>query len=943
MTPPDPAVRLRRGWPCGRVGWLSAAGAAGMVIGSAATALADPAATAASPPAAASFATDPAASGPGDELIVQMTFGRFLLTDAVIAYQTGVGLLLPLDTLSRALDFAITVDPGVGRARGWFLDESRTVELDVNAGEAVIEGRRRAWPPGAVMALEDDIYVAAPLLSEWFPLDFEIDTSALTIEVSARERMPFEDALQREQMRDRRTERGTDTSASLPRVAPDYALLSVPFVDLSIDGSAAQRGSRQARAAALVAGDLLFAGASGFATLDQTGRLRDPRLRLERRDEEGRALGFEGLTGIAVGDNFTRNIPLIATGSTGLGLSLTNQPLNRLSELDRVTLRGNVTPGWDVELYRNGTLFDFAQATSDGRYEFADVPLLAGANDLLVVLLGPQGQRSEIPQRYYAGPGLITPGQTYFDVFAGRHEERLFSTGDDTGRNGQGAGKDRWLASFETGITRNLSVASAYARVPIGDKVREFGVTGLRAQAGGVFGRFDVAYDDRGGLGAELSALTRIGETSWSLRQGWFSDFTSEDTLRSGPGLKLRTEARVEQPLLIGDLPRITSSYQIRHDRLATQSRTSGTARHALFVLPFAFAHTLDTQIAAGTPASVRGGLLASARFRARDQLRANVSYTVGGGTAINAVSFGWQRQLAQTTQLRADVSQSLAGGRSTNVTGSLTRRLGQMLVGSFAGYGSDQGALAGLNVYFSFGRGPSGGAVMRGDAMAAGGVLAARAFLDQDSDGRYSPGDQPLENVGFSGSARTIRTRADGYALLPGYSAYQSAALKLDESTLDDPYWVSSTPGFRAVSRPGRLTRVDFPVTPTGEVEGTVYLLKGAARIPVSNVRLMLIRPDGQVVSEIKSDYDGYYLFERVPPGEYRVNVDPQQIVRQRLVMPAAPAVQVQPGSEHALRGIDIVIERLPAEEAGKDLPAMPGPASASASGFDSTEGQRP
>ncbi|WP_439638977.1 hypothetical protein [Nevskia sp.] len=914
MSPPVPspaASGLVR-----RASWLVGAGAAGLLIGSAATALAN---TSTQLLGGSLMPADgAAAANPEEELIVQMTFGRFLLADAVIAYPTGSGLLLPLDTLFRAVDFAITVEADVGRAQGWFLHESRSFELDMASGEVIVEGRRRTWPPGAVQVLDGEMYVAAPLLAEWFPLQFAFDSSSLVVDVSARERMPFEAALERQQMRGRRREAEVDTSVSLPRVSPDYAFASWPMADISIDGDAVQHGARQARASALVTGDLLFAGASGFASFDDRGRLQDPRLRLERRDEEGYALGFKGVTGAAVGDTFTRNVPLIAAGSNGLGLSLTNQPLNRLSDLDRVTMRGNVTPGWDVELYRNGSLFDFAQATSDGRYEFTDVPLLPGVNDMLVVLLGPQGQRREVAERYYAGPGLITPGQQYYDVFIGQHEQRLFRSGEETERDQQGTGKDRWLASVETGITPNLSVATSFARLPVGDKVRDFGMVGLRGQLGGLFGRLDVAYDDRGGIGAEVSALTRIGETSFSLRQGWFSGFESEDTLRSGPGLKLRTEARVEQPMQLGKLPPINGTYQLRYDSLASrQQRATVSARHALFVLPFAFSHTLDAQVNAGAPVAVRGNLLASARLRARDLVRTNVTYSVGPRPRIDSVTAGWQRQVGLNTQLRADASQSIGGDRSTSVVGGISQRFRQMLVSSFAGYGSGQGMLAGISTFFSFGRGPSGGPVMRADSMASGGVVGARAFLDNDSDGRFSKGDAPLENVGFSGSARTIRTRADGYALLPGASAYQSAALRLDESTLDDPYWVAAVPGYRAVARPGRVTVLDFPVTPTGEVQGTVYLRKGDAKTAVSNVRMMLITATGRVQAEVKTDYDGYYLFERVPPGDYRVTIDPDQMIRQRLVIGEPKAVLLKPGQTNDIRGIDLVIERLPFEEA--------------------------
>ena len=210
-APPAAALRhLRRG------GWLLGASAAGLLIGSAATALAN---SANQRLGSSLIPSEGLAAVTADqELIVQLTFGRFVLNDAVIAYPAGSGVLLPLDALMRALDFAITVEADVGRAHGWFLHESRSFELDIASGEAVVEGRHVAWPPGAVQTIDGDLYVASPLLADWFPLQFAFDATSLVVEVSARERMPFEDALERQQLRARRRDPEADTSVMLPRV-----------------------------------------------------------------------------------------------------------------------------------------------------------------------------------------------------------------------------------------------------------------------------------------------------------------------------------------------------------------------------------------------------------------------------------------------------------------------------------------------------------------------------------------------------------------------------------------------------------------------------------------------------------------------------------------------------------------------------------------------------
>jgi hypothetical protein len=42
--------------------------------------------------------------------------------------------------------------------------------------------------------------------------------------------------------------------------------------------------------------------------------------------------------------------------------------------------------------------------------------------------------------------------------------------------------------------------------------------------------------------------------------------------------------------------------------------------------------------------------------------------------------------------------------------------------------------------------------------------------------------------------------------------------------------------------------------------------------------VQLQLVNLKGDVVSSARTEYDGYFFIERVPPGEYRIRIDPEQ-----------------------------------------------------------------
>ena len=76
-------------------------------------------------------------------------------------------------------------------------------------------------------------------------------------------------------------------------------------------------------------------------------------------------------------------------------------------------------PGWEVELYRNGTLIEFATVGSDGRYFFPDEENPFGENTFVAKLFGPQGQIHEDRQTFWGG-GAELAGFRGRELYAAR-------------------------------------------------------------------------------------------------------------------------------------------------------------------------------------------------------------------------------------------------------------------------------------------------------------------------------------------------------------------------------------------------------------------------------------------------------------------------------------------------------------------------------------------
>jgi hypothetical protein len=65
-------------------------------------------------------------------------------------------------------------------------------------------------------------------------------------------------------------------------------------------------------------------------------------------------------------------------------------------------------------------------------------------------------------------------------------------------------------------------------------------------------------------------------------------------------------------------------------------------------------------------------------------------------------------------------------------------------------------------------------------------------------------------------------------------------------------------------------------------------------------------------MVQEVRSQFDGFYLFERVRPGRYSIQVEPGQLERLQLES-RIEAAKIELRSGEILRGIEIVLLKNP------------------------------
>ncbi len=855
-----------------------------------------------------------ASAGTSDQdlLILEVRLGSLTLSDGLVAYLHPGGVLLPLGEIAAVLEFPIAVEPEAGVAEGWFLAENRRFSLDLSRREVVVEGVRSTVGTGLAELHSGELYVDSALLERWFPVAFDLDLSRLRLTVRPRETLPVEQRLERrakwsQLQRSRRSAHHRYPALDLP-----YRLLAWPAIDhrlaLSWNGGA---GDAAVRYDAIAAGDLL--GMSTELALNLSSGNSESasglRLKMGRRDAGGNLLGPLRATEASFGDLFSPRRPLVSRQQTGRGFEISNFPLGRPNEFDRTIVRGDALPGWEVELYHNETLIDFQTVADDGRYQFTDVPLHFGFNVLRRILYGPQGQKREHVERLFIGPELIRAGDSYYRLAV--HQDAGDSAASGAGRSGA----RRYFLDYERGLRRNLSIAAGLTSLSLDDGRHTYVSLGLRGTRGGFFASTDLVADSRGGWAGRLAAQGRLLGLQLQLEHEELSDFLSEETANAADPSTRRSSLRIDGRSRNRRLPRLTYRLAAAHEqRRSGASRDSASARLGASFKSWALSNTLSLErqerglAEAEGSGQLHGSLLATRRRRAL-RLRGQLQYALSPRRRWTAATLSANWRLRRDFNARLSIRQSLAEELTDTYTTGLTRRYQSFALSVNGGYDGHSGVRANLSLSCSLSRAP-GSRRWRAHSrsLTTQGAAAARVFLDRNADGLFDPEDRPHEGVKLtSGTGSRSETDAGGIAWLTELPADRHADLDLLIGSLEDPYWMPRRQGVGLVPRPGRIAMFDFPVVSTGEIDGTVRLRRGGELQEVSKVALQLLDPDGRILHETETAFDGFYLFERILPGRYSLRIDPQQAARLHLEVP--PERQLTLASGEIVTGLDWVL----------------------------------
>ncbi|MFW6077606.1 MAG: SdrD B-like domain-containing protein, partial [Hyphomicrobiales bacterium] len=787
--------------------------------------------------------------------------------------------------------------------------------IDHAAGRITIDGETEALGSGDALHSGGELYLAPHVIEKIVPVTIEFDFSSMSVRVEADGPLPIQVRRRQEQLRKRVLE---DREAAVEPLVHDvpYAMFSPPTGDVNVRSDWSKSTGLGAKYDALVGAEIGYLTTQLYVSGDHHTRLAAARLRAGREHPGGGVFGYDGVTEAWAGDVRQPVQPLTGGGGIGRGVLVSTFPLDRPDTYQDTTIDGDAQPGWDVELYHNGLLLGFERVGQDGRYKFKDVPLFYGINQFRLVFYGPQGQLREEERTVTIGGNLITLGKTLWSAFVGQPRQHVL----EPLLPAREASHDPAF-TFEAarGFTDTLSGNAFVTRAPaaVGRK-SDFAISagvGAQVQWNDILFAPNVAVQEHGGYAADLGVITTFHGLSLSARYAMFRDFRSVEAGSGSNPLRFAGIARVrksmDMPLLGATLVGVRGEH---HGYVDGRHRFGGglDMRHRVGMT--FIDHKLDYRLTTSPGFGPTDSLiyrptvsLLAGPFSARGA--ANV--VLKPGTSLESLAASARYRIDERSSAGAGISHALESG-STNVNASYSREFD---FGYLSGNGSwsDDGEIAvGVGLTFSFGARRSGRPFATSQRLADAGALAPFIYYDTDGNSRFDAGiDTPLPDVGVrldNGRRPKALTDAGGNMIIGNASLDRPMTIDIDPDTLADPFWTSAAGPLSVQPRRGRILQLELAVVDGGEIAGTVTAPSETDDVPVGGVLVRLNDGRGRQVAEVRTMDDGFYLFERLPPGAYSVEIVDGQTLQDIEIEPATLEVTLPPGGE-VLDGTDMKV----------------------------------
>lgn len=535
-----------------------------------------------------------------------------------------------------------------------------------------------------------------------------------------------------------------------------------------------------------------------------------------------------------------------------------------------------------MELYRNSILLASKYNVADGRYDFDDIPLYFGNNVFEILFYGPQGEikREKIEKLV---DRTLQNKKGIFSFSLNQLDDTLFGINDDQPEFDSGflaAGK------FERGITDTLSMNLGLNSQFGGDVTENTVSFGANMK---VFDRvlLGVALQGSDNNSQAMSATARTNINQHAISAG-MSVYQTYDAFSGTKLVSKQLRGELSGKLMMSErFPNIAYQHAfVINDGLNNKSKqwTTGLSSRVFNTsINTGFSYIETETLDEGTESN--------------HELSLNFQRSLGpvfvNFQSIYDLSLGDIRSLG--TQLNYNISNTVKSrltyqhsllDNTDSYSVDLNWRHDDFSLSSKYQYSDLISWNIGLFIRFGMGYvGNSQHFIVDRSSLAAKGAVLANVYLDKNVNGVFDGDDKRLPDVTIEAVQAYKKGVSDdkGIALISGLPDNKITDIKVVRSTLPDPYMINYKKEFAVRARAGFIEVINIPVVQTSEIDGTIFLNNAIGNeVQFAYAPIHLLDMQDNIIQTVTSEFDGYYLFMDVLPGEYQVVID-RDFIEQR------------------------------------------------------------
>jgi hypothetical protein len=820
-----------------------------------------------------------------NSLVLEVHLDQYIIAESLSAYSFHDETYLPLKDFCRILNFSVDVDYSHKVAKGWMIQVDRKFLIDIAKGQVLFDGKKQSFDASLIASGDSDFYIPIQLLMRWFPVNMDVDTSNLILNVIPREKLPLQSQLERIRLGSliQNTDESSVEDPGYPAVDIPYKLIDRPFIDQRI-GTDFTRSNQSIENSytysTSLSSDFLGMESALYVSGSKGDFFDSQSLIMSRTDPDARLLGRLRAREFAFGSvPIPGQSEIVGVTNAGVGVLVSNRPFDQPSRFDSHRLRGVLLPGWDVIVYHNGVPVGFQQGRSDGRYEFERLPLIFGYNDYQLVFHGPLGEERETHERFFLNNSLVRPGEFNYDF----------------GMNTM-SGKRRLSLVTDKSVGKNTTVAANFFQVPIVGERSFFFNGGIRTFWPSFFVSGDVIVPSSSGRLITTAVNTHVGGMMIGLKHYLFRDFVSEIFPFSTDPFRSRTKARLDFSLPFST--RLPVALEATHDIFSSGAvNDTGLAKISTYFLQTSFSAENRFQLNRRDLVA-DSSLIASRRVNAFN-VRGLANFSTAPLTRFNSIELEADTRINDVYQLNQSLGRNLDSQQFTYGL-ALNKNIGTYAFGASLTKNSQGELTFGLNFFIGAAldaRKP--GVFVDALPMANTGAVSARVFWDKNENGIMDDGDEPTKGVKFHATGLDIaeKTDKDGIVSIMRLPVRQNINLGINASSIEDIQLTPKIRGIRLSPRPGRVYLAEFPLIKSIEIDGIVYLKKKKMEEPAGDVELELVTltDPPQIISKVTTASDGFYVMGQVPIGDFKIRIAPEQAERLKIRLLGSKEIHVR------------------------------------------------